>query len=86
MSVTLYTKNPCVACDATKRMLKKNGITEWEEVSLDDPANAETLETFKQAGHLQAPIVEAGGETWSGFRMDKIKEFAKARNAAVVAW
>lgn len=85
MSVTIYTKDPCVACDSTKRMFKKEGVTEWEEIDITDPANAEILENFKKQGHLQAPIVEADGETWSGFRVDKIRAFAKARKATMVA-
>ena len=27
-------------------------------------------------GHLQAPVVVAGGEHWSGFRPDRIKALA----------
>jgi glutaredoxin-like protein NrdH len=34
------------------------------------------LQEFMDEGHLQAPVVEAGGERWSGFRPDKLGEIA----------
>lgn len=30
-------------------------------------------------GYLQAPVVVAGGQHWSGFRPDRIAEVSKAR-------
>lgn len=73
MSVTVYTLPSCVQCNATKRRMDKLGI-EYEVVDL--LAAPEELERFKGMGHTTAPIVEAGDEVWSGFRLDKIAGLA----------
>lgn len=72
-SITVYSKPACVQCTATKRALDKQGI-EYEifDVSVDDKA----LQTVKELGYLQAPVVIAGDDHWSGFRPDKISELA----------
>jgi glutaredoxin-like protein NrdH len=73
MTVTVYTKPSCVQCTATYRALNAKGI-EFEifDVSIDDKA----LQTVKDLGYLQAPVVISDGEHWSGFRPDKIDELA----------
>jgi len=73
MAVTVYTKPSCVQCTATYRALNAKGI-EFEifDVSVDEKA----LDTVKELGYLQAPVVIADGEHWSGFRPDKIDELA----------
>ena len=73
MTVTVYTKPSCVQCTATYRALNAKGI-EFEifDVSVDDKA----LQTVKDLGYLQAPVVITDGEHWSGFRPDKIDELA----------
>ena len=38
--------------------------------------NPEPVEQFKAEGLMQAPIVEANGERWSGFRPDKLGALA----------
>lgn len=70
MAVTVYSKPACVQCTATYRALDAQGI-EYEifDVSADDKA----LATVKELGYMQAPVVVAGGEHWSGFRPDKIQ-------------
>ncbi|HWL02798.1 MAG TPA: glutaredoxin-like protein NrdH [Microbacteriaceae bacterium] len=76
MTVTVYTKPSCVQCTATYRALNAKGI-EFEifDVSVDDKA----LQAVKDLGYLQAPVVIADGEHWSGFRPDKIDELATKR-------
>ncbi len=73
MAVTVYSKPSCVQCTATYRALNARGI-EYEifDVSVDDKA----LETVRDLGYLQAPVVIADDEHWSGFRPDKIDELA----------
>ena len=73
MTITVYTKPSCVQCTATYRALDGKGIEyKTVDVSVDD----EALETVKALGYLQAPVVVAEGEHWSGFRPDKIAELA----------
>jgi glutaredoxin-like protein NrdH len=69
MTVTVYTLPSCVQCDSTKRLLTRNGIKfEIIDLSRDEAAMA----LVKELGYTAAPIVVAGDDHWSGFRMDKI--------------
>ena len=71
--VTVYTKPACVQCNATYKALDKQGI-EYEiiDISMDDEAR----EYVMALGYLQAPVVVAGSDHWSGFRPDRIKALA----------
>ncbi|MBF4572829.1 glutaredoxin-like protein NrdH [Herbiconiux sp. CPCC 205716] len=74
MAITVYTKPSCVQCTATYRALENKGL-EFEifDLSVDEKA----LETVKELGYLQAPVVMTDdGDHWSGFRPDKIAELA----------
>lgn len=74
--VTVYSKESCVQCTATYRALGKYAI-EYVVVNLEDVP--EKVEEFKNEGLLQAPIVDTGEERWSGFRPDKISEYASGQ-------
>lgn len=80
MTVTVYSKPACVQCNATYRALDKKGIA-YETVDMSQDVDA--LERVRALGYMQAPVVMAGAEHWSGFRPDKIEELATA--AASVA-
>ena len=73
MAITVYSKPSCVQCNATYRALDAKGI----EYSVTDVSqDADALEHVKSLGYMQAPVVIADGEHWSGFRPDKINELA----------
>ncbi|ARJ06201.1 glutaredoxin-like protein NrdH [Humibacter sp. BT305] len=74
MAITVYTKPSCVQCNATYRALENKGL-EYEifDLSVDEKA----LETVKELGYLQAPVVITDNDSWSGFRPDKIEELAR---------
>ncbi len=73
MAITVYSKPSCVQCNATYRALDAKGIEyEVTDVSQD----AEALEQVKSLGYMQAPVVVADEDHWSGFRPDKIDELA----------
>ena len=73
MATTVYTKPSCVQCNATYRALDNQGI-EYNIIDLsEDPV---ALETVKELGYLQAPVVVTEDEHWSGFRPDKISALA----------
>nr|VDG63983.1 glutaredoxin-like protein nrdH [Streptococcus thermophilus] len=75
MSITLYTKPACVQCNATKKALDRAGLDYTTvDISLDDSARDYVM----ALGYLQAPVVEAGGDHWSGFRPDRIRTLAEA--------
>lgn len=74
MSIVVYTKPSCVQCNATYRALDAKGIRyEIKDMTED----AEALEMAKALGYMQAPVVIAGEDHWSGFRPDKIGELAQ---------
>lgn len=75
MNITVYTKPACVQCNATYRALDKQGL---EYTVVDITEDDDAREYVMALGHLQAPIVVAGEDHWSGFRPDRIKALAAA--------
>ncbi|MBE7702280.1 glutaredoxin-like protein NrdH [Oerskovia sp. Sa1BUA8] len=73
MKVTVYSKPACVQCDATYRALDRKGI---EYSVVDISTDVDALEQVRALGYLQAPVVVAGDESWSGFRPDQITALA----------
>lgn len=77
-TVTVYTKPACVQCSATYKALDKQGIA-YDVVDIStDP---EARDFVMALGYLQAPVVVAGDDHWSGFRPDRIKALAHAAAA-----
>jgi len=79
MTVTVYSKPACVQCNATVRALDKKGI-EYDVIDMSQDMNA--LERVRALGYMQAPVVMAGADHWSGFRPDKIAGLEEASSAA----
>ena len=73
MTITVYSKPSCVQCTATYRALDSKGI-EYDVLDLSEDETA--LQTVKELGYLQAPVVVTDEGHWSGFRPDKIAELA----------
>lgn len=69
MLITIYTKNNCMQCTATKNIMDKQGLA-YQLVNLDDEPAA--IENLKALGYRQLPVVMADGDHWSGFRPDKL--------------
>ena len=79
MTITVYTKPACVQCNATYKALDKQGLT----YDIDDITQvAEARDYVMALGYLQAPVVVADGEHWSGFRPDRIKALAESALSA----
>ncbi len=79
MTITVYSKPACVQCTATYKALEKVGIAfDKVDISLD----AEARDYVMALGHLQAPVVVAGDDHWSGFRPDRIKALAASALSA----
>lgn len=75
MAVTVYTKPACVQCTATRKALDKSGV-EYDVVDItEDPAARDYVMSL---GYLQAPVVIAGEQHWSGFRPDAIESLRAA--------
>jgi glutaredoxin-like protein NrdH len=79
MTITVYTKPACVQCNATYKALDKQGLA-YEIVDITEVAEARDY--VMALGYLQAPVVVAGGEHWSGFRPDRIQDIAAAGQSA----
>jgi glutaredoxin-like protein NrdH len=79
MTITVYTKPACVQCNATYKALDKQGLT-YDIVDITQVSEARDY--VMALGYLQAPVVVAGGEHWSGFRPDRIKALAASALSA----
>jgi glutaredoxin-like protein NrdH len=71
--VTVYTLPACVQCDSTKKFLKRNLI---EYTEIDISKDEEAMQKIRDLGFTQAPVVQFGEETWSGFRFDRLNKIA----------
>ena len=79
MAITVYSKPNCVQCNATKKALDRAGL---DYDTVDISANDEARDYVMALGYVQAPVVEANGEHWSGFRPDRIKALASLQATA----
>ena len=82
MTITVYTKPACVQCNATYKALDKEGL-DYEIVDITEVPEARDY--VMALGYLQAPVVVAGGEHWSGFRPDRIRAISGAADASVTS-
>ena len=80
MTVIVYSKPSCVQCTATYRDLDKLGA---EYTVVDISQDSDARDYVMSLGHLQAPVVVADGESWSGYRPDRIKALADKLGKAV---
>ncbi|QYA99685.1 glutaredoxin-like protein NrdH (plasmid) [Rhodococcus sp. USK10] len=75
MTVTIYTKPACMQCNATYRALDKAGI---DYTTVDITEDLHAREHLLTLGYLQAPVVIAGDDHWSGYRPDRIRRLTAA--------
>ena len=74
MTITVYSKPACVACDATYRKLNKHGI-EYKSVNIME---ALTFVRGLDPSYAQAPVVlvefaDGTSAHWSGYRPSSIE-------------
>lgn len=70
MSITVYTRPACGPCHATKKALDKQGL-DYDVVDISE--DAEARDYVMALGYLEAPVVVAHGQHWSGFRPGRIE-------------
>lgn len=75
-TIVIYTQSHCQPCAATKRWLDVRAIS-YLEVALS-ALSPEQLDTFREQGHLSAPIVVSPVATFSGFRPSALAALADA--------
>ncbi len=68
--VTVYGKPGCVQCKYTCRELEINCIP---FTYIDVTTNPVALQQVQEMGFTELPVVVAGDETWSGFRINKLR-------------
>jgi glutaredoxin-like protein NrdH len=78
MKITVYSKPDCVQCTATYRALDRAALP---YTVVDVTTDPEALATIKALGYLQAPVVVAGTDHWSGFRPDLLATITEKRSA-----
>lgn len=67
--VTLYTKNNCHGCNATKRKLDENGVAYTEKnVDTDERARDKVI----ALGFQQMPVVITDTDSWYGYDPGKL--------------
>jgi glutaredoxin-like protein NrdH len=72
--ITVYTKPACVQCNATYKALDKHGLTYKKvDITLDSDARDYVM----ALGYLQAPVIVAGDQHWSGYRPDRLSALTK---------
>lgn len=74
MQIKIYTLSACVQCESTKRYLDKHQV-EYEEISLNRSQKAR--EHVQSLGYSQAPVIVAGDQHWSGFRLERLDGVVK---------
>ena len=82
MTITVYTKPACVQCNATYKALDKQGLA-YEVVDITEVAEARDY--VMALGYLQAPVVVAGAEHWSGFRPDRIRAIVAGADQSAIS-
>lgn len=66
---TVYTLPGCSQCRMTAKALTSAGV---DFTTVDLTTVPEKGDALREAGYMQAPIVETDTDTWTGFRPDKI--------------
>ena len=74
MSVIVYTQPNCSACEQTKRYLSVKDVP-FEVVDITEDSNA--FDMIVELGYRSVPVVVAGSEHWSGFRLDKLNSLVE---------
>ncbi len=74
MTISVYSKPSCVQCTATYKALERSNI---EFQIFDVTEDQDAYDTVMKLGYLQAPVVIAGEEHWSGFQPDRIAALAE---------
>lgn len=77
MTITVYSKPACVACDATYRKLDKHGI-EYTSVDITEDPEALTFVRGLDPNYAAAPVVlvefeDGTSAHWSGYSPDRLE-------------
>ena len=86
-TITIYTTPACGQCKLTKNWWKRKGITNYNEVNLEE--HPQHLPAIRELGYQRAPVVIVNDDDdtrnekhWYGFRPDLLEEFTLTTKAA----
>lgn len=68
--MVVYTKNNCMACRATKKLLKTQNI-QYVEINIDTDSIAR--QELVNDGWKTMPVIKTKETSWSGFQPDRIR-------------
>lgn len=63
--VVVYSKNQCVQCDMTKKVLDKRGVS-YKVLNVDEQPSLR--EKVLAMGFRNMPVVAVGDKMWAGFQ------------------
>lgn len=69
MAVIVYSNPNCTQCEQTKRWLTLKAIPFEAKMISDSP---EVFDLIEAKGYKSAPVVVAGEDSWSGFKLEKL--------------
>ena len=69
--ITIFSKNNCMQCKMTEKLLDKEGA-DYQEINIDE--RPEMIDYVKDLGFSAAPVIKAGDIIFSGFQPAKLKE------------
>ncbi len=73
VTVTVYTRNNCSACLATKKQLELHGVR-YTEINVEE--RPDIAQALVDDGWRAMPVVNNpfNGEWWSGMQLDKLRQ------------
>lgn len=74
--ITVFTKNDCAQCTATKKMMAEKGI-EFTEINVEEHEHVFDILKMANIYSMPAVVVDTFENGWTGFRPDRIEELAK---------
>ncbi|VXB24099.1 glutaredoxin domain-containing protein [Citricoccus sp. K5] len=87
-TITLYTKDNCRMCWASKRKLDSLGATyAMRAVDLPTVESMQDLEALRAEGYQEMPVVivqhgDGSQSSWSGYRPNLIEEYCRPEEKA----
>jgi glutaredoxin-like protein NrdH len=82
-TIRVYSKTPCVQCNAVKKKLDKEGAT-YEVVDVTLPENAGDLEALKALGYMNVPVTFVNDEHFYGYKDDDLMDAAARQRRAAM--
>lgn len=73
LHITVYGAPGCFRCSQTVRRFQSLGV---EPDVIDITTNEQAAAQLRKAGFQELPVVTTGEDSWTGFRLDRIRDAA----------